>query len=250
MMCPGRRTSIPVKYLLLFLSTATLPTVTNGTLYAHDPITTQVTWNREIIRLLTARCVSCHHDGGAAFSLATYDDARPWAKAIKEETLERRMPPFAAVKGFADLRDDQSLTMEQLELISDWVEGGAPEGDPTWLPTEVSAPQDGNDKQTDKPEASVRTDVAGGTVLGHAMTVNGVEVKSLDTGGSLRAFAQLADGRMEPLIWIYQYNPKFQRPYYFRKPLMLPAGARILMGAGSLSLLSSTKMKALENLYP
>ena len=242
-MCAERRASDAAKYLLIFLLTATFCTVTNGTLYAHDPITTQVTWNREIIRLLSARCVSCHHDGGAAFSLTTYDDARPWAKAIKEETLERRMPPFAAVKGFVDLRDDQSLTMEQLELISDWVEGGAPEGDPTWLPTAAAATIPARNRQADlqpdKSEAGVRTDVSSGAVLGHAMTINGVEIKNLDSGGSLRAFAQLPDGRMEPLIWIYQYNPKFQRPYYFRKPLLLPSGARILMGTGSVSLLSS-----------
>lgn len=90
---------------------------------AHDIITTKVTFDREISRLLFDRCTSCHRDGGAAFSLATYDAARPWAKAIKEEVLERRMPPFGAVKGFADLRDDRSLTQEQLEIISDWVEG-------------------------------------------------------------------------------------------------------------------------------
>jgi hypothetical protein len=227
-MCVGRRTSKTVRHLLIFLST-----VTSGALYAHDPITTQVTWNREMIRLLTARCVSCHHDGGAAFSLATYDDARPWAKAIKEETLERRMPPFAAVKGFADLRDDESLTMEQLELISDWVEGGAPEGDPTWLPTAGVSITDGkrqDDTLADRPDAGVRIDVGAGALLKHALTVTGVEVKSLETGGSLRAFAQLPDGKVEPLIWIYHYDPKFQRPYYFREPLMLPAGAKILMG--------------------
>lgn len=67
---------------------------------AHDPITTQITWNRDISRIIYNRCASCHHDGGEAFSLMSYQVARPWAKAIKEEVLERRMPPFAAVKGF------------------------------------------------------------------------------------------------------------------------------------------------------
>ena len=101
---------------------------------AHDVISTKVTWTREISRIILEHCVSCHHEKGSAFSLSTYQAARPWAKAIKEETLERRMPPFAAVKGFSDLKDDQSLMQEQLELISDWVEGGAPEGDPGLLP--------------------------------------------------------------------------------------------------------------------
>ena len=64
----------------------------------------------------------------------TYAEARPWAAAIKEEVLERRMPPWGAVKGFGEFKDDQGLTQEQIELIADWVEGGAPEGDPKLLP--------------------------------------------------------------------------------------------------------------------
>ncbi len=64
----------------------------------------------------------------------TYDEARPWAKAIKEEVLERRMPPWEAVKGFGEFRDDRGLTQEEMETISGWVEGGAPEGEPKYLP--------------------------------------------------------------------------------------------------------------------
>src|SRR5262249_47280101 len=101
---------------------------------AHDVITTPITFSREISRLVYTRCASCHRPGGTAFSLTTYEAARPWAKAIKEEVLERRMPPWGAVKGFRAFRDDQGLTQEQIELISDWVEGGAPEGDPVLLP--------------------------------------------------------------------------------------------------------------------
>src|SRR6202171_1411842 len=100
----------------------------------HDIITTNITWDREILRIIHARCASCHRPDGRAFSLMTYNEARPWAVAIKEETLERRMPPWGAVKGFGDFRDDQGLTQEELHLISDWVEGGAPEGDPALLP--------------------------------------------------------------------------------------------------------------------
>ena len=58
----------------------------------------------------------------------TYAEARPWAVAIKEEVLERRMPPWGAVKGFGDFRNDKALTPEQLELIISWVGGGVPEG--------------------------------------------------------------------------------------------------------------------------
>ena len=69
----------------------------------------------------------------------TYSEARPWAKAMQEEVLERRMPPWGAVKGFGDFRNDQALTPEQIELVADWVEGGAPEGEPKDLPEPAEA---------------------------------------------------------------------------------------------------------------
>src|SRR3979411_1239561 len=107
----------------LLAGLANLTTVAWG----HDVITTKITFDREIIRIVHARCASCHREGGSAFSLMTYDEARPWAKAMQEEVLERRMPPWGAVKGFGEFRDDQALTPEQIELVADWVEGGAPE---------------------------------------------------------------------------------------------------------------------------
>src|ERR1700743_3009003 len=109
--------------------------------YCHDIITTKVTFDREIVRLFNSHCVSCHHPGGAAFSLTTWKDARPWAKAIGEEVLQRRMPPWGAVKGFGDFRNDKGLTEEQLELIVDWEEGGAPEGEEKDLPGPQKPPK-------------------------------------------------------------------------------------------------------------
>ena len=69
---------------------------------AHDPIGTKVTWDREIAPIVQARCVSCHSEGGKGPPLMTYEEARPWAKAIKEEVLTRRMPKWAAVRGYGD----------------------------------------------------------------------------------------------------------------------------------------------------
>ena len=85
------------RFFLIFLLAA-LPA------FAHDVITTKITYNREILRIIQARCASCHKPGGTAFSLLTYDEARPWAKAIQEEVLERRMPPWGAIKGFGDFQ--------------------------------------------------------------------------------------------------------------------------------------------------
>jgi hypothetical protein len=67
-------------------------------------------------------------------SLATYAEARPWAKAIKEELLEKRMPPWNAVKGYGEFSNAPVLTQRDIELIINWVEGGAPPGEDKELP--------------------------------------------------------------------------------------------------------------------
>jgi mono/diheme cytochrome c family protein len=118
--------------LLLGLSALAWPRHTT----AHEPITTKVRFNKEVIRILQRNCLGCHRPDGVAMSLATYDDARPWAKAIKEEILEKRMPPWHAVKGYGDFLNAPSLTQREADLIVNWVEGGAPRGDDKDLPAE------------------------------------------------------------------------------------------------------------------
>jgi len=192
-------------------------------LSAHDVFSTKITWSREISRLIFKRCVSCHREGGSSFALTTFEQARPWAKAIKEEVLERRMPPFGAVKGFSDLRDDQALTQEEIHLISDWVEGGSPEGDPSLLPknpqfeSAVKAPS----------KAGAELIVDGNLTLQHGVTVLGVRPASVMEGSSIKVVAVRPDGVITPLIWLYRYKPEFDRAYYFRKPLELPTGTKI-----------------------
>lgn len=51
------------------------------------------------------------------------------------------------------------------------------------------------------------------------------------TGDSTRVVAELPDGSIEPLIWFYRYDPKFARIYYFRKPIRLPAGTKVIASA-------------------
>jgi hypothetical protein len=97
---------------------------------AHPRITTSVTWTRDISRILERRCLVCHRDGGAApMSLATYDEARPWARAIREEALERRMPPSGLRSGATLYENARTLSYAELELLVSWVDGGAPRGE-------------------------------------------------------------------------------------------------------------------------
>src|SRR5207244_5955639 len=81
--------------------------------------------------ILKRRCVGCHTAGGfGPMSLATYDDARTWSRSIREEVLERRMPPWPAARGFGDFVNDRSLTPLEIELLTAWADGAAPLGPP------------------------------------------------------------------------------------------------------------------------
>jgi hypothetical protein len=200
---------------------------------AHDVITTPLTFSREISRLIDNRCAECHRPGGRAFSLLTYQDARPWAAAIKEEVLERRMPPWGAVKGFGEFRDDRGLTQEQVGLIADWVEGGAPEGDPKLRPS-VPKFHGAGRMRTAKPLA-----ISGAYTLRSPTTLIGIRPGKLPAGTTLTVVAERPDGSTEPLLWLYQFNPKFAHDYWYAAPLQFPAGTRIQMSpaVGGLALL-------------
>ena len=192
-------------------------------LSAHDVFSTKITWSREISRIVDKRCAACHREGGSSFALTTFEQARPWAKAIKEEVLERRMPPFGAVKGFGDLTDDQALTQEEIHLIADWVEGGSPEGDPALLEKNPDfGPHPSHESKT-----GAQLVVHGSLTLKQPMTITAIRPKDLKQGGSVKVVADRPEGSIEPLLWVYNYKPEFDRAYYLRTPLTLPAGARI-----------------------
>ncbi len=126
------------------------------------------------------------------------------------------------MKGFGDFRGDQSLTPEQLELIVDWVEGGAPEGEPKDLPPPFTAPT---------PPAlglpAEWTVISGDTQLLHSMTLGSLWPERIPEGASFQVTAELPDGSIYPLIWLYNYAMKFNHPFLLRKPLELPAATVI-----------------------
>lgn len=193
-----------------------------ASLSAHDIITTKVTFDREIVRLFNSHCISCHRDGGTAFSLATYKEARPWAKAIEEEVLARRMPPWGAVKGFGDFRNDTGLTAEQMELITDWEEGGAPEGEEKDLPgpPKLKSPASAT-------HSANAISVSGDLKLARPLRLEGLFPKSVRDGESFQVTAELPDGSIAPLLWLETYKKAFEHPFLLRTPVELPAGTTI-----------------------
>src|SRR5690242_4482904 len=90
----------------------------------------QVTFNKDVQPILQKRCQECHRPGEIApFSLLSYKDARPWAKAIKEDVVTRKMPPWFADPKYGHFSNDRSLTKQELDTLVAWVDGGAKEGD-------------------------------------------------------------------------------------------------------------------------
>jgi hypothetical protein len=193
-----------------------------GLVRAHDVITTPITYTREIYRIFQTRCFSCHRPNGSAFSLMTYSDARPWAEAIKEEVLARTMPPWGAVKGFGDFRNDRALTPEQMEVIESWADGGVPEGEPTDLPAKTEPTETW---PAESVEAGIT--VSGDFKLARGVTVEGLMPVSVPEKASFQVTAELPDGSVEPLVWLQNYKPQFAHPFLLRRPLELPAGAVI-----------------------
>jgi hypothetical protein len=98
-----------------------------------------VTFAKDIAPILQRSCQSCHRPppgGGAPMSLLTYEEVRPWARAIKQRTAQREMPPWFIEKnvGIQEFKDDISLSDQEIALIGRWVDAGSPAGNPADLP--------------------------------------------------------------------------------------------------------------------
>ena len=93
------------------------------------------TFAKDVAPILYENCVSCHRPNHLApMSLLTYNDARPWARAVKEKVLAREMPPWGADSSIRAYKNDASLTQAEIDTIAAWVDGGAPEGNNEDLP--------------------------------------------------------------------------------------------------------------------
>ena len=200
---------------------------------AHDVITTNLTWTQEISRIVYKHCASCHRGGGTAMPLMTYEEARPWAKAIRDEILERRMPPWDAVKGVGDFRGDPSLSQPEIDMLVGWVEGGAPEGNPVYLPhpPHFDAPE---------PEPPAKQiELRESRTLSQPLSLAGIRPE-----GPLEVSALLPDGTVQRLLWIREYHPKWKLSYYFREPVKLPQGSKLMLysaaGARAALIVTST----------
>jgi hypothetical protein len=125
--------NLGIAALFVFASVSLAADLPNNAAPAAKP----VTFAKDIAPILQEKCQECHHSGSMApMSLVTYEETRPWAKAIKQRVVTRQMPPWHIdpTVGVQKFKNDMSLSNDQIKLISQWVDDGAPFGNPKDMP--------------------------------------------------------------------------------------------------------------------
>ena len=87
------------------------------------------TFYKDVLPVLQANCQTCHRPGEVApMALLTYEQARPWAKAIKTAVVSKKMPPWFADPAYGHFANERRLSAREVELLSAWADAGAPAG--------------------------------------------------------------------------------------------------------------------------
>ncbi len=102
----------------------------------------QPTFSRDVAPILYENCVSCHRPGELApMALRSYDEVRPWARGIRDKVVSGEMPPWFAESPLGYFKNDLRIEDTEVDTISRWVDAGAPQGDPSELPTLPTFPE-------------------------------------------------------------------------------------------------------------
>jgi hypothetical protein len=102
---------------------------------ATDTVPAAPTFTRDVLPIFQKSCQDCHRPGQMApFSLIKYEDARPWARSIKDKVVSRYMPPWHLDRTIGEYSPDPSLSDAEVATIAKWVDTGAPKGDPKDAP--------------------------------------------------------------------------------------------------------------------
>ena len=93
------------------------------------PVQTEINYSEHIAPIMQKHCLSCHQtDGIAPFKLSGYEDVKLYADKIAEQTQARVMPPWRAVSGHGDFKNERRLTDNEIDLIAQWVKAGTTSG--------------------------------------------------------------------------------------------------------------------------
>ena len=113
--------------------------------FSYAETNAPITFTKDIAPIFQEKCEACHRpDSIAPMSLVTYDEARPWAKAIRERVITRQMPPWHLDKtvGIQKFKNDRSLSDAQIDTIVKWVDAGAPKGELKDMPAPKQWPDE------------------------------------------------------------------------------------------------------------
>ena len=93
------------------------------------------TFHRDVEPILQRHCQSCHRPGEIApMPLLSYEQARPWAKAIRAAVQSKTMPPWFADPAHGEFANDRTLAQAEIETLVGWAQSGALQGDPQDAP--------------------------------------------------------------------------------------------------------------------
>ena len=123
--------------MLIALSLSAIALLALPTSHANDAKSAakNLTFNKDIAPIFFKSCAECHRPGEAApMSLLSYQDARPWAKSIREKVASKDMPPWHADPRAGHWANDRRLSQAEIDTITAWVDGGAQEGNAKDLP--------------------------------------------------------------------------------------------------------------------
>src|SRR5437868_14143778 len=82
-----------------------------------------VSFSKEVLPILQRNCQQCHRPAEVApMSFLTYDSTRPWAKAIKEAVLSKKMPPWFADPHYGGFRNAPRLTEADIQTLAAWAD--------------------------------------------------------------------------------------------------------------------------------
>ena len=122
--------------IALILAAGAFAGMSSGTAQQISAPPKETTYSRDVAPILYKNCVVCHRANDIApMSLMTYKDARPWARAIREAVVERKMPPWHSDPNVGEYINDPRLPAGDIATIDAWVRTGAKEGDPKDLPS-------------------------------------------------------------------------------------------------------------------
>ncbi|MEM7656250.1 MAG: T9SS type A sorting domain-containing protein [Bacteroidota bacterium] len=99
------------------------------------PVLAQPTFSEDIAPIIFNQCTQCHRPGEIGpMPFTNYEEVKAFATTIKFSTAIRYMPPWKADPDYRSFLDQRILSQQEIQLIADWVDAGAPEGDPTLTP--------------------------------------------------------------------------------------------------------------------